>query len=265
MAIDETSSSKMEPRLSQIDGKPVPGPPKTVYDIMTSAAKKNLSTPAIVCMHQPAKYLSSISGSKAKYDYLKWTFEELLQASHATAVALAEAGVRPGMRIVAFLETGIEFHIMMRAALELNCPFAPLNPKCVGNSREVKHYIDLLQPAVILASSAKIAQGVEKAAPDGVAKALVRLICADSSQGWQELGNFVEMNLGSEEMVAALKIERSKDDVVLILFTSGTTGLPKGCPYTNLSWGTLIQAVADAFDPIENSINCHHVAVFHRT
>jgi acyl-CoA synthetase (AMP-forming)/AMP-acid ligase II len=264
MASDENLISKMELLLSKIDGKRIPGPPKTVHDIITKAAKENPNTPAVVCMHQPAEYLSSISGSKAKSDYLKWTFEELLYASHATAVALAKGGLRPGMKIVAYLETGIEFHIMMRAALELNCPFAPLNPKCVGNSREVKHYINLLQPAVILASSAKVAEKIEKAAPEGVAKALVRLICAESSQGWQELGAFVGKSLGSNEAVDALEIERSKDDVVLILFTSGTTGLPKGFPYTNLSRGTLIQAVAEAFDPIENSINCHHVAVFHR-
>jgi acyl-CoA synthetase (AMP-forming)/AMP-acid ligase II len=265
MSSNEALTSEMEPLLSKIDGKPIPGPPKTVHDIMTKAAKENPSTPAVVCMHQPAQYLSSISGSKAKHDYLKWTFEELLNASHATAVALAKGGVCPGMKIVAFLETGIEFYIIMRAALELNCPFAPLNPKCVGNSREVKHYIDLLHPAVILASSAKVAERVEKAAPDGVRKALVRLVCTESCQGWQELGGFVEKSLGADDAVDTLNLERSKDDVVLVLFTSCTTGLPKGCPYTNLSWGTLIQAVAEAFDPIENSINCHHVAVFHRT
>jgi long-subunit acyl-CoA synthetase (AMP-forming) len=93
----------------------------------------------------------------------------------------------------------------------------------------------------------------------------VRLICTESSQGWEELGTFVEKSLGSDDAIGALKIERSTDDVVLVLFTSGTTGLPKGCPYINRSWGTLIQAAAEAFDPIENSINCHHVAVFHRT
>lgn len=38
----------------------------------------------------------------------------------------------------------------MLAALELNCVFAPWNPKTVWNDSEVKHLLGMLGPSVVV-------------------------------------------------------------------------------------------------------------------
>jgi acyl-CoA synthetase (AMP-forming)/AMP-acid ligase II len=82
---------------SELFGRPLPKPP-TVHDLLTDSAKSHGSKIAVACLHQKSNYLSSLSSCDAsKSNHLRWSFVELLRASHAMAIALADGGVKPGV------------------------------------------------------------------------------------------------------------------------------------------------------------------------
>lgn len=58
-------------------------------------------------------------------------------------------------------------------------------------------------------------------------------------------------------------IPSAPEDVAMQLYTSGTTGLPKGAMLTNASLGTLLSHVARMWDIDETSVNCVCMPLFH--
>lgn len=216
-------------QLSEAFGKPLPNL-SPVHEILSNAAQKHGSSTAIVCMHQKSDFLSSLSKTDAsKSKYLRWTFDELLRASHAFAMALAADGIKPGQLIAAYVTCGIEFHIIARAALELNCPFSPLNPKTTKNEKETQHYFSILKPAVVVVPDKATSENLAKSTPESIKQAQVLLVCnglGDHAKNkWQDFCTFVAASESSPQVFESLKIERKMDDVVLVMFTSGTTSM----------------------------------------
>ena len=250
---------------SELFGRPLPKPP-TVHDLLTDSAKSHGSKIAVACLHQKSNYLSSMSSCDAsKSNHLRWSFVELLRASHAMAIALADGGVKPGDVILAYVANGIEFHIIMRAALELNCPFAPLNPKTVENAKETKHYLNVLKPAVVLVPDRVISQSIIRSAPTEIERAKILLVYDGDcvTERWKDICSFVKNTSGSNSAIDSLQVKRNMEDVVLILFTSGTTSLPKGVPHSNTSLATIFINTHEVMKLDSSRVSGNHAPLSH--
>ncbi|KAF4632901.1 hypothetical protein G7Y89_g5223 [Cudoniella acicularis] len=250
----------------------------TVHDLLSGSAKRNSSKIAVACLHQKSDHLSSLSGcdtSQSAHHHLRWSFGELLRASHAMALALSEAGIEPGDVVLAYVGNGIEFHIIARAAFELNCPFAPVNPKTAENAKETKHYLNVLKPAVVIVPDRAVAQSTMKAAASEIEQAKI-LLAYDgewAAEGWQDICAFVTNYSASSEASSdassssaetdSLIVNREMEDVVLILFTSGTTSLPKGVPHTNTSLATIFINSHEAMNLDSARVCGNHAPVSH--
>ena len=55
----------------------------------------------------------------------------------------------------------MEHHVALWAALELNCPFVPLNAKLGGNREEAEHVLGMLEPSVVLVLDRDVALKLE--------------------------------------------------------------------------------------------------------
>jgi acyl-CoA synthetase (AMP-forming)/AMP-acid ligase II len=242
-----------------------------IYDWLQDVSRKQKDDIALVCMHQPSSFLSSITNqtSTSNSPYLRWSYGQLQHASHVFAASLYAAGIRPGMRILSFLGNGVEHHVALWAALELNCTFAPLNAKVGGNRGEARHVMGMLEPSVVLVSDPEVASKLEDYAPEKMVGAKVRLISPSPEKtipGWEDFSSFAEKGIRKERVLEGVKIVRKPEDPIMIFATSGTTAQPKGCPYTNKNFSAIMRGHhqrGDFATEPHSRIACCHVPISH--
>jgi acyl-CoA synthetase (AMP-forming)/AMP-acid ligase II len=245
----------------------------TIYDWLQDVSRRRGGGDvALVCMHQPSSFLSSITSNSSQTSsssYPRWSYGQLRHAGHVFAASHYSAGIRPGMRILSFLGNGVDHHVALWAALELNCTFAPLNEKLGENREEARHVLGMLEPSVVLVSDADLALKLEDFAPEKMADVKVRLISPSPEKpipGWEDFSFFAEKGIGKETPLKKVEIVRKPEDPIMIFATSGTTAQPKGCPYTNKSFSAIMRGHHQrgdfAAEP-NSRVACCHVPISH--
>lgn len=147
----------------------------------------------------------------------RWTvsYGELDRASDEVAVALARRGVAPGAVIALVLPSVPEYFVAYLAAAKLGAITAGVNARLSPPEREA--VLALADPALVFAT--------HELAPSSTVADVVELTPATAA----------------DDMLAAVRargetpapLPPDDDRPVVIVFTSGTTGLPKGALFCN--------------------------------
>jgi long-chain acyl-CoA synthetase len=142
------------------------------------------------------------------------TYRELDAHTAALAGWAACHGVAPGDRVAVMLPNVTDFAVIYYGLLRAGAVVVPMNPLLRG--REVAHYLT--------DSGAKLIFAWHEAfgAEDGAATAGARHVAVGP-------GHFEFDALTCEGRL----VQREPDDTAVILYTSGTTGLPKGAELTH--------------------------------
>jgi long-chain acyl-CoA synthetase len=176
------------------------------------------------------------------------TFQDLDAASARVAGHLRERGLRPGDRVAIMLPNVPAFAIVYFGALRAGCVVVPMNP--LLKAREVVHYLSDSGARLIFAWS-----GVADEARQGSEVADADLVEVDAD-GFVDL---VATWPAAEEV-----IERGADDTAVILYTSGTTGQPKGAELTHSNLARNTEAVcADLLKLTPNDVIFGGLPLFH--
>ncbi|BCT75285.1 long-chain-fatty-acid--CoA ligase [Sinomonas cyclohexanicum] len=146
-----------------------------------------------------------------------WTYADLDAASARVAGALVRGGTVPGDRVAVMLPNVPEFAAVYYGALRAGAIVVPMNP--LLKEREVAYYLADSGPGVLFAAST-----VAEVAHAGAAASGARVTVVDP-------GAFVAA-LGEEGPLEQV-VERKEGDTAVILYTSGTTGRPKGAELTH--------------------------------
>jgi long-chain acyl-CoA synthetase len=143
-------------------------------------------------------------------------FGEFRDAALRVAAGLQEKGVQPGDRVGLVLPNVLSFPVVFYGALMAGATVVPMNP--LLKAREVEYYLRDSGARVVvpLASSADAA--VEAAAAVGVEAVPVGPALPEELMGAEPLDG---------------PVDRADDDLAVILYTSGTTGQPKGAELTH--------------------------------
>src|SRR3954464_1703211 len=140
------------------------------------------------------------------------TYGELDELSARCASLLRSAGVEPGDRVGVMLPNVPWFAVAYYGVLRAGAVVVPMNVLLKG--REVKFYLE--DPgAKLLFAWHDFADAAEKGADEAGAECVL-----------VEPGEFEKL-LGEHEPKDGVA-EKSDDDTAVILYTSGTTGKPKG-------------------------------------
>jgi long-chain acyl-CoA synthetase len=159
---------------------------------------------------------------------LELTYAELDERSARLAVLLGEKGLGRGDRVGVMLPNVLEFPISYYGILRAGGVVVPMN--VLLKRREIAFYLEDSGTKLLLAW-----HGFAAEARDGAADAGAELIEVEPEA-------FAEL-LGDREPASELA-QTEKEDTAVILYTSGTTGKPKGAELThfNLSRNSDISA-----------------------
>jgi malonyl-CoA/methylmalonyl-CoA synthetase len=163
---------------------------------------------------------------------LRFGATELSYAELAAATAAVSAGIGSAKRVAIWASPAIETVVGVLGALAAGVPVVPLNPK-VGE-RELAHILSDSEPELMLA-----APGAE--VPGGV----TRLDVSITGNG------------------GALGAEPPQDAPAFIVYTSGTTGPPKGVVQPRSAVVSNLDALADAWQWTERDVVTHGLPLFH--
>src|SRR3954454_23319878 len=172
------------------------------------------------------------------------TWAELKQRSDRVALGLLELGVRPGDVVSYQLPNWSEFLVLHYAASRIGAVNNPLIP--IYREREVGFMVGLAKSKVLVVPQEF--RGFDYPAMGGKLRGdwpdLEHLLVVDgptteSQTSWQEFADTPWEERRDPAELAALRPDAN--DVTLLIFTSGTTGEPKGVMHTH---NTLVAANA---------------------
>ena len=187
----------------------------------------------------------------------QWTYSQLQHQAEAIASALSKMGVQKGDRLVLDMQNCPQLVITHFAILRLDAVVVPVNP--MNRMEELKHYI--LDPdtkvAVTTADLATELAAASNALPkDQQLKNLLvtqftdvfdadKTGPAELPEAWRDwLGtrhalptlDNGQVHAWADAVQSAIElgpITAQPDDLAVLPYTSGTTGLPKGCMHTH--------------------------------
>jgi long-chain acyl-CoA synthetase len=145
------------------------------------------------------------------------SYSELLEGAQRIAALLRSKGVGPGDRVGMVLPNVPAFPVIFYGALANGSVVVPMNP--LLKAREVQYYLEDSGATVVFSWHA-MAEEASKAAET------VGIECISVSPD-----DFTDLLAAHEP--ATDVADREPDDTVVLLYTSGTTGQPKGAELTH--------------------------------
>ncbi|MFF7648150.1 long-chain-fatty-acid--CoA ligase [Streptomyces canus] len=145
------------------------------------------------------------------------SYAELADRSARAAALLRTEGVRPGDRVALMLPNVPEFVVLYYGALRAGAIVVPLNP--LLKERETAYHLTDSGAALLFEWHQAPGEGARGAAVAGVPRMAV------------EPSSFAELLARHEPLTEVART--ADDDVAVLLYTSGTTGKPKGAALTH--------------------------------
>jgi acyl-CoA synthetase (AMP-forming)/AMP-acid ligase II len=156
-------------------------------------------------------------GDKASFvsaDGWALSYADLARLSDEVAMGLLDRGVGEGDVVVLSLPSTIDYIVAYVAAAKIGAVTAGLNPSLAPPERS--KLVELATAKLVL-TTAELADGVPAGAPAEVVDVA---------------GSVEELLVGLRTPGTPPKLEHRPDRPVAIVFTSGTTGIPKGAVFT---------------------------------
>ncbi|MEM9204110.1 MAG: AMP-binding protein, partial [Actinomycetota bacterium] len=169
------------------------------------------------------------------------TYRTFYERVRQFAGALDTAGARPGDRVLVQVEKSPEAVALYLACLWAGAVHVPLNPTFTADERT--YFIDDSRPAVVVVD------------PAVAVDATWLTLAADGT------GTLVER--AASATPRSKPMPRADDDLAAILYTSGTTGRPKGAALTHEGLRRNARALHDTwrFGPSDHLV--HALPLFH--
>lgn len=171
--------------------------------------------------------------------YHQWSFAQLQENSVRYAAALEKAGVKTGQRIMLMVRPSMEFICLTFALFRMGAVVILIDPGM--GYKNLRSCIGKVKPDVLIGIPA--AQIFSRLFPGPFTTVQIR-ICVGPSFG--VLGKSLE-KLVKDELSDQKPFVAGKDDLAAIIFTTGSTGPPKGVQYTHGIFHAQLELIRDYY------------------
>ena len=147
--------------------------------------------------------------------------------------------------IVILSDNSVEHALLALAALHIGIPYTPISPQysLVSNDfGKLKHCLELMTPKVIFAQNANIYENALNFSKELFPEIKIITVEESTEIDFSEL-----LNIESSDDVEEAFSKVTSETVAKILFTSGSTGLPKGVINTHKMWCANLQQITQVF------------------
>jgi len=199
------------------------------------------------------------------YGGRKYTFGQIDSRATAMAAALHELGIGAGDRIALALPNWPEFVISTFAAAKLGAVIVPLNPGYT--TQELQYMLRHSEAAVVVSAETyndldylELFEGLLASLPD-----LQYLVTVGEADLWYDDRIYQFEDLVSSGEGRALPVVRVDpvEDVFAILYTSGTTGKPKGVALTHANLLATAAATSESIGLSREDVVFGVTTIFH--
>jgi malonyl-CoA/methylmalonyl-CoA synthetase len=175
-------------------------------------------------------------------DARDWTYREIEAAAGRLATRLRELGLAPGERLLVQTDKSVETVILYFACIRAGAIYLPLNVEYT--EAELAYFVADAEPVLAVCRP----QSTELFARIGGEGLQVRTL----DQLFTDL-----------PAQAAASVPRQPDDVAAILYTSGTTGKPKGAMLTNANLVSNAETLVEIWRFTSQDRLIHALPIFH--
>jgi feruloyl-CoA synthase len=172
------------------------------------------------------------------------SFAEARDLARSIAQALLDRSVTPDRPVMILSDNGIENGLLQLAAMHVGVPVAPTSPAYSLMSQDfgkLKHVFDLIRPKLVFAADGRtFAKALDALDLSDVEVAVTR----NPPEGLSATAFAALSETAPTGAVDAALSRVGPDTVAKILFTSGSTGLPKGVLNTHRMLCSNQQAIA---------------------
>jgi malonyl-CoA/methylmalonyl-CoA synthetase len=179
------------------------------------------------------------------------SYADLVELSGRLANALKSLGVKPGDRVAAQVEKSAEALLVYLAALRAGAVYLPLNSAYTAS--EIRYFLGDAEPTLFICRPESAAERQVVAAEAGVPRV--------ETLGSNGEGSLMEA--ARAQPPAFEDVERTRDDLAAILYTSGTTGRSKGAMLSHGNLASNAEVLRDnwRFTPEDRLL--HALPIFH--
>lgn len=177
----------------------------------------------------------------------KLSWAELWQQVQAVAAALLDMGLGQTQPLMLLSGNSIEQAIVLLAAEYVGIPTAPVSPAYAMLSQDfarLKNVVEMVPPAALFVQDSTRFERALAALKDTRAPVIAVHGVSTGQIAWAKLVG-TELNAARRSAIAAARAAITPDAIARILFTSGSTGMPKGVPLSYRNFKAVASYFAD--------------------
>ena len=180
-----------------------------------------------------------------------WTWARIEAESARYAHLLCDRGVAPGDRVAVQAEKSPQALVLYLACLRAGAVYLPLNP--AYPERELDYFLGDAGPRLVVARPESVIGLAALCERHGIGELL-----SFGAQGEGTLIQAAQAMPGRFDTVA-----RAAGDLAALLYTSGTTGRPKGAMLTHANLSSNARVLHSAWGFREGDVLLHMLPIFH--